>query len=491
MLESLQSLADWLVGQPVLVNVLVGLSFAILFMGIAQHLYYFTLSYFAIFEFWKSRRSRIRFSEDRLFQVESIPAISIIVPAYNEEATIVDNIHSLLTLHFPSFELVVVNDGSKDDTAHRVIESFELQPRERAKRQILPHQKIQGIYANGDIPNLVFVDKDNGGKADALNAGIALARYPLVCAVDADSILDSGSLLRAVRPFFEDPNRMLAVGGTVRVANNSEVYKGSIRQERAPGGWLALFQAVEYFRSFLLARLGWSHLGIVTIISGAFGVFNRQAIIQVGGYNLDTVGEDMELIVHLHHHFHDTGSEYRVNFIPDPVCWTEVPEDLKILRRQRTRWQRGMVETLFRHRKMLLNPKYGRVGTVALPLQFLFDIVSPILEFLGLILIPIFALLGILSFSFFLAYLSVVFLFGLFLSMGSMMIAEFTVFQKARIRDVPMYFLAAIVENFGYRQLNNLWRMEGTWQAFRKKKGWGAMTRKGFSSSDSSPKKKK
>jgi cellulose synthase/poly-beta-1,6-N-acetylglucosamine synthase-like glycosyltransferase len=452
----------------------------ILVLQAAQNTVYLLQMLKALPEFLRARNRASRLREWWLLTSEATPPITLLVPAYNEEATIVESLRSTLTLRYPEYEIIVVNDGSKDQTLARLIDAFALQPVHRALPGRTGYQPVRGIYACAALPNLLVVDKQNGGKADALNAAIDLASHPYVCAVDADSLLDSDALLRAVRPFVDAPDTTLAVGGTIRVVNGCQVRSGQVLEVRPPKHWLELFQAVEYLRAFLLARMAWTSNKAVTIISGAFGIFRRDVLLELGGYSHGTVGEDMELVVRLHRWAGDTDSPSEVWHVPDPVCWTEVPDSISVLSRQRTRWQRGLCETLWKHRGMLGRPRYGSVGMHALPSFLIFDVISPVLELLGLILVPVCALMGILSVQFFIAYCAVVFGFGLCLSLGAMILSEFSLQHHRRVRDLVWMGIGAIVENFGYRQLNSLWRVQGIWQFLCKKQGWGTMTRKGF-----------
>lgn len=412
---------------------------------------------------------------------EVTPPIALIAPAYNEAATIAESVRSLLSLQYPNFEVIVVNDGSKDETLAVLIEAFELKAAVRSWDAAVTHKPIRGIYAGEREPRLLVVDKENGGKADALNAGINLSRSPLFCAVDADSLLESDALLRAVQPFVDEPTRMMAVGGTIRIANGCKVRSGRIVEVGLPRKLLPLLQTIEYLRAFLMARLAWSHVRALTVISGAFGIFRRSAAIEVGGYTHATVGEDLEIIVKIHRRMLERGEDYRIAFIPEPVCWTEAPETLRVLARQRIRWQRGTLETFFAHRRMLFNPRYGRVGTLAFGNILLVDVMGPAIEVLGYLLIPAFWALGALSMDYLLAFLAITFTFGIFISVGSLILEEIELRRFPRPRDLLVLTLAAVVENFGYRQLNNFWRIMGMWRFLRGTQGsWGAMTRTGF-----------
>lgn len=310
------------------------------------------------------------------------PAVSILVPAYNEAATIRTSLLSLLQLQYPEFELVVINDGSKDETLEVLIEAFELELHPEPLRRSVPHQEVRGIYRSRRHANLKVIDKANGGKADALNAGINAARHGLFCAVDADSILQRDSLLRVVQPFLED-ERTVAAGGTVRIANGSKVRGGFLLEAGIPGSLLARFQIVEYLRAFLFGRLGWSPLNAVLIISGAFGLFDRERVAEVGGYSTTTVGEDMELVVRLHRYHRERKIPYRIRYLPDPICWTEAPEDLGTLGRQRSRWQRGLAESLSRHVRLAFGRRGGAPGHLAWPFMTLFEWLGPLVELAG------------------------------------------------------------------------------------------------------------
>jgi cellulose synthase/poly-beta-1,6-N-acetylglucosamine synthase-like glycosyltransferase len=411
---------------------------------------------------------------------EGAPPITLMAPAYNEEMTIVESVRSLMNLQYPEFEVVVVNDGSTDGTLAKLIKAFDLKPVERTINPATPCAEIRGFYAAVHQPRLLVLDKVNGGKADALNAAINVARSPLVCAIDADSILEHDALLRAVQPFIEDPERTIAVGGAIRIANGCRIDHGRIMRVGLPANPWALVQTIEYLRVFLLARMAWSEVGVLTLISGAFGLFDRQALIRVKGFSHGTVGEDMELVIKLHRWFRERKRDYRIVFIPEPVCWTECPETLGDLGRQRQRWQRGALETFFKHADMIADLRYGRIGWLGMGQVLLTDVLDPIAQILGYVLLPILAMTGLLSWAYFNSFLAVSIGFGIAVSLGGLVLEEGQLRRVEHTRDLLLLVAVSVLENFGYRQLCTIWRIQGVYQYLSGATGWGSMTRRGF-----------
>jgi len=405
------------------------------------------------------------------------PPVSILVPAYNEEATICASVRSLLQLTYPEYEVIVVNDGSKDGTLQALLAEFEMVPFPEAYRVSLPVKPVRGIHRSTRFPNLRVVDKDNGGKADALNAGINAARYPLICGVDADSVLERDSLARVVQPFLVDPS-VVAVGGTVRIANGCTVRGGFLAEVGLPRNLLALMQIVEYLRAFLFGRVGWSALNGLLIISGAFGLFRKDVVIAAGGYLHDTIGEDMELVIRLHRHCLAQGRPYRIAFVPNPVCWTEAPEDLRVLKSQRVRWQRGLAESLSKNLGLLCKPGSGAVGWLAFPFFAVFEWMGPLIEVVGFVFMAAGALLGVVSWQAFWAFLLVAVAFGITLSVSAILLEEISFHTYERPRHLAVLLGVVLVENLGYRQLNSAWRVWGLLQWLRGGKArWGEMKR--------------
>jgi cellulose synthase/poly-beta-1,6-N-acetylglucosamine synthase-like glycosyltransferase len=470
---------SWLSPEWIVATFLAGVLLVVILTGLLQNGLYLVQLVLALQELSRNRPERRLGLLWRRY-ADLSPPISLLVPAYDEEKSIVDSLRSMLMLNYPNFEILAINDGSKDGTLQAVIDGFGLKSVSRPYEEAVEHKPIRGLYASPNHPKLLLIDKENGGKSDALNAGINLSRAPIFCAIDADSILESDALLRAARPFIEEPTRMVAVGGTIRIANGCRIENGRVTRIGLPRNLLALFQTVEYLRAFLMARLAWSRLKTLTIISGAFGLFRRQTAVAVGGYSHGTVGEDFELVIKIHRHLRDRGEDYAITFIPEPVCWTEAPESWRVLGRQRSRWQRGALETFFRHKDMLLRPRYGRIGSLGFLHVLLVDVLGPPVEVLGYVLVPLLWGLGLLSVDYLLAYLALTFVYGIFVSVGSLILEEIELQRFPRARDLLILTLVAILENFGYRQISNLWRVQGFWQYLRGKQGWGTMTRVGF-----------
>ncbi len=463
-----------------IVNVIIVYNYLVLFYFLMINFVYILLT---ILSFWVLKgylKETLLFWKDKkLFHANFYKPISILVPAYNEKDTISDNVKSLLQLHYPGFEIIVVNDGSTDTTLEVLKETYHLQ---RSYRPILNNihcKEIRGLYKSLDHANLVVVDKVNGGKADALNAGINVSQYPLVSAIDSDSILECDVMLKLVRPFLDD-EKTIAVGGIVRVANGCTVRAGEVVEIDLSSNSLARFQIIEYLRSFLFGRVGWDVFNGLLVISGAFGLFLKNAVITCGGYLHETVGEDMELVVRMHRIMREKKIPYRITFVPEPVCWTEVPESLKILGRQRNRWQRGLIETLTKHRIMLCNPRYGIVGMLVIPFFFFFEMLGPIIELVGYIVFLLSFLFGFVNIKFAILFFSVAIILGIVLSVGSLVLEELSFRKYPHYRHIVWLFLYSVMENFGYRQINTWWRFMGIIDYIRGKKAWGKMERKGM-----------
>lgn len=413
--------------------------------------------------------------------------VSVLVPAHNEEAGIVASVQAMLGLRYPEFEVIVVDDGSTDGTYARLTAAFHLVEVPRVLPADVPTVgavTAVAVPADGVTP-VVVIRKENGGKDDALNVAINAARYPLVCMVDADSILDPDALLSVSKPFADDPLRVVATGGVVRAANGCTVRAGRVTEVRMPTQWIARIQVVEYLRAFLLGRTGWSKLGALPLISGAFGMFRRDVVVAVQGYQRGSLGEDFDLVCRIHRHLRRIRQPYRIVFVAEPVSWTEVPTTREVLARQRRRWHRGLAEVLWRHRVMLLNPRYGRIGMVALPYFWLFELIAPVVELAGVVVVPVGLLFGVVDAGYAALFLLVAFGYAFLVSVAALAVEEFSFHRYSRWRDLLTILVAALLENVGYRQLTAWWRLQALWAQLRRTQPqWGVMTRTGFESVD-------
>lgn len=422
----------------------------------------------------------LRFSDYRRYIDSSnmIP-VSLLVPAYNEEATVVETVKNLSKLNYPEYEIIVINDGSKDGTLASLITTFGMVPIEQPYKKSVESMPIRAVYRTPRMENLIVVDKENGGKADALNAGINFSRYPVLISMDADSVLEKEALVRIVTPFLQN-NTVVAVGGVVRIANGCVVEEGEIKEVRLPRTPLGKLQTVEYLRSFFTGRIGAASMGMLLIISGAFGAFRKDAVVAVGGYTTHCIGEDMDLVVKLHRGMKNAGIPYRIDFLPDPICWTQPPENLRDLYRQRKRWQIGLINVLLRHRDMAFNPRYGKAGMIMLPYYWIFEFIGPLFETLGYFVIPLSWWLGIISWQFTLLFFLLVVMVGLILSLGAILQESFAMRKFPKMSQVLTLATYALVDNFGFRQFNTVIRSIGCLKYHSGKNTWGSMHRKRF-----------
>lgn len=453
-------------GQWVFLAYFVGINFG-----------YLTQNVIAAFGIRKYLQTAEQFEAESVFSALDIP-ISVVVPAFNESASIITSVRALLQLEYPQFELIVVNDGSTDDTLDKLIDEFGMQRFPEAYRARVPCADVRGVYRSTRIANLRVVDKENGGsKADASNAGINACRYPLVCVVDADSVLQPDSLRRVVRPFLEDPTTV-AVGGTVRISNGCVVRQGFLEKVALPKNFLALVQVVEYLRAFLFGRMGWSPINGLLIISGAFGLFHKETLVEVGGYNPAAVGEDMELVLRLHRMMKEKRRPYRITFVPDPVCWTDAPANLRDLKSQRVRWQHGLGQALMLNKSLIFNRHGGAVSWVAIPFYLVFELLGPIIEVAGYLFIFTCWWMDWLSWPEAGIFLALAIGLGVLLSTSAIMLEELSFHMYPRIGQLVTLYAVAVLENFGFRQLTAFWRFQGLVRWLRGgKHKWESLTR--------------
>ena len=411
------------------------------------------------------------------------PPITLLVPAHNEEASIRIAARNLLRLDYPELEIIIVNDGSADGTLQEMREEFLLRPVRSVYVPQIKSAPVRGLYRSSVDLRLLVIDKEPAGsKADAINAGLNAATSPYICVVDADSVLERDALLRIMLPILADPKRVVAVGGIIRVLNGSEISNGKLQRVRLPRKSIEVIQVIEYLRAFLIGREAWGQGNMLTIISGAFGVFRTDLVRAVGGYRAKAIGEDFDLVARMHQHLLEKKADYRIHFVPDPMCWTEVPSDLKSLGRQRARWQKGLIDVLWLTRGMLFRPRYGRIGSFALPYLWLFEFAAPVIEILGIVTIVLAAMLGVLSRALFLQFLLFGYAFATVISIGSVLQEEITYKRYNDWQDVVRLVSYCFFEHFPYRQMHMIWRLRGLWEYLRGNNTWAPLKRKGLQS---------
>lgn len=464
----------------------VDFNYYLAFYSIAVNMIYLVLlllSYYMVKR--QSKLWRIK-NISLLFKKRMLPSVSIIAPAFNEEKTIIESANSLLNLKYPDYDLIIVNDGSKDSTLDVLIKYYDLTRVDYIIDYQLKTRPVRGIYMNRSLPKLIVVDKENGGKADSLNAGINISRKEYFCGIDADSLLEDDALLKLAALTLDEGVETPALGGNIFPINGCTIERGQLNEIRIPSKSLARFQNIEYIRAFMAGRLGWAALNSLLIISGAFGLFRKERIIGIGGYlsssgryRKDTVGEDMELVVRINRLMHELKYEFRIGYAFNANCWTEVPEDLKSLKRQRYRWHRGLIDILLFHKKMLFNPCYGRTGLFALPYFFIFEIIGPMIEFQGYLMVIIAAVMGLLNGELALLLFVSAILMGVFISVSALLIAEKDL-KYFSLGDIFLLIFYAFIENFGPRQSFSLWRVGGYINMLKNPNGWEKAERKGF-----------
>ncbi len=388
---------------------------------------------------------------------------TVIIPAFNEEKVIVNSVLGALNLRYPQHEVIVVNDGSSDKTMSLLIERFGLRRVHKVGQTYFKTKLVRAVYESQEYPKLVVVDKANGHRADAINAAANLARYPMFCIMDADCVFEEDALLRVIRPFLRS-DKIAAAGGIVRPANGLGVKDGRIVSYGIPRRFLPLVQAVEYLRSFQWSRLGLATLDSMLCISGAFLVIKKEVFINIGGVDPNAITDDIDVTVRLHKYLyeHKGGERLKIAYIPDPVCYTEVPETVRVLAAQRNRWQRGTLQALMRNWKMTFNPRYGITGMFGMPFFFLFEALSAIVEGASYVLVVIVYLLGLVTLYEVLLFFILAIVLGTFLSVSAVLLQEFTRLRPSSTRDLVRMLLAGLVENVGYHQLHLFWRIVGT-----------------------------
>lgn len=405
--------------------------------------------------------------------------VSILVPAYNEETGVIATVHSLLNLDYPQTELLVIDDGSKDGTAQVVISQFDMVKTEKPSDPQLATKPVKEIYRSRIHPNLWLIRKENGGKGDALNVGINFAKYSYFCTIDGDSILDESSLLRVMKPIIMSDGKVIAAGGNVRIVNGMDVEYGAVSSVKLSGRPFVVMQIVEYLRAFLMGRIALSNYNLVLIISGAFSVFSKKPVIRAGGYNTTTIGEDMEMVVKLQRLLKEEKLGGRIEFVADPVCWTEAPQTMSVLRKQRRRWHQGLLESLWAHRKMAFNPKYGAVGMISVPYFWLIECLGPVIELAGYVYVIVAFFMGGIYYEYAVALMLLLVLYGTVFSMGAVLLESWSLGTFPKIRDVFRMMALTLTEVVWYRPLTLIWRVEGLIRSMFRISSWGDMERVG------------
>ncbi len=456
-----------------------------LIYAISIVVHYFVLAIVALFEL---RRSTLesKLSHYKSLMISSyVPKVSIIAPAYNEENSIIENIKGLLHLQYPHYEVIVVNDGSKDNTLNTVIEAFDLKKVAFAIDNKIAHKPIRGIYKSTKeaFQKIILIDKENGGKSDALNAGINIAEGKYFMTIDVDTIISPYVIQHLIKPFFDYTDRkVIAVGGAIGVANSCEFRHGHLLKINIPNSILARFQVLEYTRAFLLSRLGWNRLNGLILVSGALGMFDREIVSECGGYNTQTVGEDMDLVIRMRRHMYEMKEKHKVVLIPDPLSWTEVPEKRRIFGKQRSRWARGLIYSLINHRKVFFNPRYGIMGLIIFPVTALYEWWAPVIQILGVGYFIYLASIHHVYWPYFLILLFFVYLFGIAFSTWALLYDHFAYHKYRNTWQIIQLLLIAWIEAFSYNLLNSFYSLIGNYEYFikGKKKSWGEMGHQGF-----------
>ncbi|SMF87748.1 Glycosyltransferase, catalytic subunit of cellulose synthase and poly-beta-1,6-N-acetylglucosamine synthase [Paenibacillus uliginis N3/975] len=412
---------------------------------------------------------------------ELVPSVSLLVPSYNEELTIIENVRCLMTLNYPTYEVIVINDGSSDETLDVLIKEYGLQRISNPEfRGTINTKKVRGVYYNEQYPHLFVIDKENGGKADSLNAGINMSRYPLISSIDADSLLEKDALIRMARMYMENPEETVAVGGDVRIANGCVIENGAVKNVSLPRRMWPMFQSIEYLKAFLGGRIGWSHINGLIIVSGAFGLFRKDYVIAVGGYRGGYPGEDMNIIIKLHRYMLENKIRYRIAFCPEAVCWTQAPDSYHILSNQRKRWGRGNLKNMIENRDMVFNPKYKTMGMMTMPYNVIFEALNPYIRITGLLALIGYVLLDMTNWQILVVFGLVNLLSGYLLSVGALILEEMAFRRYNKLSDLVKMLLFSALKFVGYHQLGVLWRVQGHIQYLQNNNSWGTMTRQSW-----------
>jgi len=466
------------------------------FIGVFSITYLFSYCILAVLSYYaikKSLNTKYFIPNNVIIKSNYIPGVSVVAPAFNEGANVVYNVKSLLSLNYPKFEIVLVNDGSTDDTLQKLIKEFELVKVDFYYQEKIKTKPIRGHYksTNPLYSKLLVVDKENGkSKADASNAGINSTKYPLFICTDVDCILKNDTIIKLAKPFIESKKRVIATGAGIRISNSCEVKDGFLVKIHFPKGWIPRFQELEYVRAFLFGRMAWSQINGLLLVSGGLGMFDKEIAVAAGGYWHKSLGEDMELITRMRKYMYDNNLPFAIKYIPESLCWTEVPATKEILIRQRVRWSRGLIQTLYLHKNIFFNPKYGRTAFLIFPYFFFFEFLIPILEVLGIIILILGLFIVDVDYgNFFYLSLSIYF-FYIIITFISILLDDIIYKNYANAREIITLVLMAIIEPFCYHPINVYASIKGYYHFLRQKEQkWGNMQRQGFNTTPSTSKK--
>lgn len=458
--------------------------YAIFYYSMAIMFSYLMLVIISLIEIKKYNRRNRYINYSALLNSQHVPGISVIAPAFNEAGTIINGVHTLLSLNYPKFEVIIVNDGSTDNSLQQLIDEYDLIESNFFYHAEIKTQPVRKIYksTNPVYSKLIVVDKVNGkSKADASNAGINASSYPLFLCTDMDCILHKDTLVKMVRPFVEKKTQVIATGSVIRISNSCEVENGYMKKIKVPDKFLPLFQELEYIRAFLLGRMAWSKINGLMLVSGGIGLFDKEIVLSAGGYDHSSFGEDMELIARMRVWMHDNKQKYLVTYIPESLCWTEVPSSIKIFARQRTRWAKGLAQTLWIHKKVFFNPKYKVFGLVTFPYWVLFEWLAPLIEAGGVIYYIYLMITGQITWTYALILLAFIYSFSVMITIMGILWDEIAGMKYSKKMEVFKLCLAAIAEPFVYHPLVLFFSLRGNWFFFSNRKlTWGEMTRIGF-----------
>lgn len=460
----------------------------IAYYGIAYIVLYLILAILSWIAIKKYFSSKYFLPKKILTKSNHMIGVSVIAPAFNEEATIVYNVKSLLSQEYPKFEVVIVNDGSTDATLELLIKEFDLVKVDFFYQEKIVTQPVRGHYksTNPIYSKLLVVDKINGkSKADAANAGINSAKYSLFLCTDVDCILRKDTISMLAKPFIENTEKVIATGAAIRISNSCEFKDGMLYKSHYPDNFFARFQELEYIRSFLFGRMAWSKINGLLLVSGGLGMFDKETVIEAGGYWHKSLGEDMDLITRMRKLMHEKKEKFLIIYIPESLCWTEVPDSLSIFTRQRIRWARGLVQTLYMHKNVFLNPKYGKTGFIIFPYYLFFEFVVPILEFLGIIVLILDILFFGINYNFLLIISIAIYLFYISITLISVFLDQLIYKHYTGTKEIITLIFMALIEPFVFHPLTVFTSLKGYWHFLSKKEQkWGVQIRQGFNTAN-------